>query len=70
MTIFLVPLGILEAVLLHRSGVAPVDWLGKKPNLRYPVIVHVLIAGVAWAGNVLFWVIGLQYTSTVRSVDK
>jgi drug/metabolite transporter (DMT)-like permease len=65
MVIFLVPLGILEWIVLPRADA--VDWMGKKPDLPFPIFVHVLFAGFAWGGNVVLWVVALQYTSTVHA---
>lgn len=64
MFIFLAPLAILERL---RNDNAKVNFLAKKPDLTFPVFGHVIIAGMVWAGNLLFWVWGLHYTSTVRA---
>eukprot|EP01031_Cornospumella_fuschlensis_P031212 gene31212-37721_t len=63
MVLTLLPLAIWEA---RRSG-GKVDWWKKKPGLQFPVIVHVLISGLAWAANLLFWIVGLQYISTFKA---
>lgn len=60
--IFLIPLAFCE--YWYDPVNNQVDWFVKKPDLRYSVITHVCFAGLSWAGNLLFWVIGLQYTST------
>ncbi len=65
MTIFLIPLAIAEVYLDPVKN--SVDWFGYKPDLRYPVIVHVIISGVAWAGNLLSWILALQYTTTYKA---
>lgn len=44
-----------------------VDWFEKKPDLDYTVAMHVVIAALAWATNLLFWIVSLQYTTTVRA---
>ena len=62
MCIWLAPLAILE-----NFTVESVDWFQYKPDLKFPVFVHVIIAGIAWVGNIMSWVEGLQYTSTVRA---
>lgn len=65
MCIFLVPLGVLEWYFLPRSQA--VDWFGTKPDLPFPIIFHVLFAGLSWGGNVVLWVVALQYTTTVHA---
>jgi len=65
MLIFLIPMHIIE-----RRSTAPaerINLFSRKPELPYPVIIHVLIAGSAWAANLLLWVSGIRYTSTVRA---
>ena len=44
-----------------------VDWFGRKPDLLFPVIVHVGIAGLAWGSNLLAWIVALQYTSSFKA---
>lgn len=64
MLIFLLPIAIFEAWSDKKKRV---DWFAKKPDLKYPVIVHVFFSGLAWAGNLLTWIVGLQYTSTFKA---
>lgn len=52
MMILLIPLAIMER-MYGKNAVT--DWTARKPNLSFPVGVHVLIAGIGWAGNLLFW---------------
>ena len=61
MSIFLGPLALAEAFYDKKNKV---DWFMKKPDLPFPVIVHILFSGLAWAGNLLSWIVGLQYTTT------
>jgi drug/metabolite transporter (DMT)-like permease len=65
MFLFLLPIAITEW-----ASAAPerrVDLLARKPDLPYRVIVHVLIAGLAWASNLLLWVSGIKFTNTVEA---
>lgn len=55
MVMFLVPLAIFEA---WSSKEKRVDWFKVKPGLTFPVIVHLLFSGLAWAGNLLTWIVG------------
>ena len=64
MVLFLMPLAWIE----HKSDTTKkIGWLEVKPDLTHPLWIHVFIAGLGWAGNLIFWVIGLQYTTTVRA---
>jgi drug/metabolite transporter (DMT)-like permease len=65
MTVFLIPLAIAEVYMDPIKN--KVDWFGYKPDLRFPVIVHVGISGIAWAGNLLAWILALQYTTTFKA---
>ena len=47
--------------LLVEEENGTVNWLSKKGDLPYPIIVHVFFSGIAWAGNLLLWVIALSY---------
>ena len=42
-------------------------WLSKEPGLDYPVYVHVSVGGIAWGLNLICWITGLMYTTTVRA---
>jgi len=37
------------------------------PHLPFPLVVHVIFSGVMWSGNLLFWIVGLQYTTTFKA---
>lgn len=65
MSIFLLPMAIIESYLGRGKNV--VHWWEVKPGLRWPVVVHVAIAGLAWGANLVFWISGLVYTSTVKA---
>ncbi len=65
MILILIPIAVLESRFLPRTD--RVDWFSKKPDLPFPVIFHVVLAGVAWGGNVILWVVALRYTSTVHA---
>lgn len=41
--------------------------MASKPDLKFRVWVHVLVAGVGWSMTLLFWINGLNYISTVRA---
>jgi hypothetical protein len=63
MLIWLGPLAIIEIV----KESEPVTWFETRPGLRYPVYIHVIFSGVFWAGNLLTWIVGLQFTTTGSS---
>jgi hypothetical protein len=64
MVLALLPMAMLEA---YRGEENRVAWFSIKPGLPFPIIVHVFISGLAWAANLLFWIIGLQYISTFKA---
>lgn len=65
MVIFLIPAAIIER---NFSSIRNrIDWLEKKPDLQYPLFVHTFFAGLAWTGNLVCWIIALQYTTTVQA---
>jgi len=65
MAIILIPIACIEA----RYFSHPWNWLtwDRKADLKYPVVWYVLAAGLAWSLNLLCWIIGLEYTTTVRA---
>jgi drug/metabolite transporter (DMT)-like permease len=63
MILFLVPLAFIEIKL----GALAVQWTARKTDLKYPLFVHVIVAGLGWTGNLVFWISGLMYTTTVRA---
>lgn len=65
MAIILIPLAFIEARYFNH----PWHWLTyeRKPDLKYPVAWYILAAGAAWALNLTCWIIGLEYTTTVRA---
>lgn len=65
MTLWLIPFAAIES-LANRGQVEKVPWFSRQPGLLFPVIVHVFIAGILWAINLVTWIIGLQYTTTGR----
>jgi drug/metabolite transporter (DMT)-like permease len=65
MCIFLFPLALLERFIL--PGEDRTNWFTKKDDLPFPAIVHILLAGLFWSGNLETWVYALQYTTTVRA---
>jgi hypothetical protein len=60
MCIFLIPLAIIERISNKKNKV---EWFSKKPDLNYTILTHVIIAGIGWCSNLLFWVEGLRYTT-------
>ena len=64
MVVVLTPIAIFEACSKKENQV---DWFKYKPDLPFPVICHVIISGLAWAANLLFWIVGLQYISTYKA---
>ena len=73
MTLFLIPAALMEKYFYSISSSSiemnpnHVNWMTKKDDLSFPIIVHILFAGIGWAANLLFWVIALQYTTTVQA---
>src|SRR3569623_2067189 len=65
MSIWLTPFAVIEA--LKSSPEMRMTWFTKYPDLPFPVYVLVLFAGIVWAGNLLTWISGLQFTTTVRA---
>jgi len=63
MSFFLVPMAVLESLAPSKK----VAWLETRPGLPYPIIVHIIFSGLAWAGNLLTWIIGLQFTTTFKA---
>lgn len=45
----------------------PFPYKEKPPTLPYPLYVHVLISGIAWAANLLLWIVALQFISTFKA---
>lgn len=66
MSIFLIPLAIVEYYRNKKKGEV-VEWFSRKPGLIFPVWGHILLAGIGWSLNLLLWIVGLQYTTTVRA---
>lgn len=64
MVLSLLPVTLWEAFSKKENKV---DWFQYKPDLPYPVIVHVIISGLSWAANLLFWVVGLKYVTTFKA---
>jgi drug/metabolite transporter (DMT)-like permease len=60
MALIIAPLALIES---YSDKKYKVDWFAKKPDLPFPVIVHVLFSGLAWGGNLLMWIVGMQYTT-------
>lgn len=56
MVLTLIPCALIEAYFY------PVDWLTMKKSYHY-----IIIAGFAWSINLVCWIIGLTYTTTVRA---
>ena len=61
MAILLLPPAVLE------SRYQPIEWFARKDDLRFPVWVYVVIAGLAWAANLLLWTISLQFVTVVKA---
>eukprot|EP01039_Chlorochromonas_danica_P003650 gene3650-3996_t len=64
MVLSLLPFSFYEAWSAKENRV---QWFAYKPDLPFPVFVHVLISGMSWAANLLFWVVGLQYVTTFKA---
>lgn len=64
MVLALLPFAVYEAWSRVENRV---DWFAYKPDLPFPVFVHVFISGLSWSSNLLFWICGLQYISTFKA---
>lgn len=64
MIIFLIPLGIAESVIIPEGNV---QWFARKPGLPYQVYVHIIFASIYWAANLICWIEGLKFVSTVTA---
>lgn len=64
MVLTLIPMAFIETYFYPPWG-----WLTwkKREGLQFPLYVYIAIAGLAWSVNLSAWVIGLQYTTTVRA---
>jgi drug/metabolite transporter (DMT)-like permease len=71
MMIFLIPLAAAEIVYRRRKNKEPINWFvvnKESPTMnKYTPATHMLISGLAWTGNLLCWIEGLEYTTTVRA---
>lgn len=67
MVVTLLPIAVIEA----RYFRPPWDWFTWKTKegsgLKYPVYIYVIVAGFAWSVNLVCWITGLRYTTTVRA---
>jgi drug/metabolite transporter (DMT)-like permease len=59
MIVFLLPMALAEYYYDPKKN--KVDWFETKPDLPYPLIIHIIFSGLSWAGNLLFWTLALQY---------
>jgi drug/metabolite transporter (DMT)-like permease len=59
MILFLFPMALVEYYYDPKKN--KVDWFEKKPDLAFPLIIHIVFSGLSWAGNLLFWTLALQY---------
>jgi len=64
MILSLLPFALLERYSKPENRI---DWFSYKPDLPYPLIVHVLIAGASWAAGLLLWIVGLRFISTYKA---
>lgn len=62
MSLILLPIAVIESRYDNS-----VEWFANKPDLQYKIYVHVLIAGLAWAVNLVAWISGLEFTTTVHA---
>lgn len=63
MVICLLPISVCEYYSIGHA----IEWRAHKPDLEYPIYGHVIIAGLGWSMNVLFWIVALEYTTTVKA---
>lgn len=64
MTLFMIPAALAER---WWSPANEIEWFERKEDLAYPIAIHVIFAGLSWTGYLLFWIIALQFTSTVQA---
>jgi drug/metabolite transporter (DMT)-like permease len=63
MLFFLIPIAFIEYLQTGKY----IEYFARKPELPYPIYVHVLFAGLGWSGTLLFWINGLDFISTVQA---
>jgi len=67
------PLAILEVKFFGGKDTtvrSSMSWMwtwSASPGMDYPVVAYTLLAGLGWTGNLLCWVSGLMFTTTVRA---
>lgn len=62
MSLILLPIAMIESKYDNS-----VEWFANKSDLQYKIYIHVLIAGLAWAVNLVAWISGLEFTTTVHA---
>jgi drug/metabolite transporter (DMT)-like permease len=67
MLIFLSPLAFAESVYEQHNKKPQVSIFSTPLELRYPLLVYVVLDGLAWAMGSSAWVVALQYTTTMRA---
>jgi drug/metabolite transporter (DMT)-like permease len=64
MIVFLIPILIYQ---YYDPKIPKIQWMKVYPGLRYPYIYYIVLDSIAWSLNVISWVIGVKYTTTVRA---
>eukprot|EP01040_Poterioochromonas_malhamensis_P009902 gene9902-10759_t len=64
MILTLLPFAVIERFANKDNQVTFTSY---KPDLPYPLFVHMFIAGTFWAGGLLLWVLGLRFISTYKA---
>lgn len=64
MVICLAPAAFWE---IYATRSKPIRWFHKPADLPFPIGVHLLTAGFAWAFNLLFWIVSLRFISTFKA---
>lgn len=65
MCVCLFPLMLIERKFLKQDYAA--SWLDKLPGMKFPLYIYILISGGTWAGNLILWILSLNYTTIVRA---
>jgi drug/metabolite transporter (DMT)-like permease len=64
MCVFLVPILIYQ---YYDPNIPQIKWTEVYPDLKYPYFYYIIAQTIAWPTNVICWVVGVKYTTTVRA---
>lgn len=64
MCVFLLPILWYQ---YNDKSIPKIQWTATLPGLKYPYIYYIILDSLVWSTNVISWVIGVKYTTTVRA---